>query len=123
MSRKIAIALVLAAAITGLQADAKPLKSEQEAKIKPAGAPVSCVPLRSIRYTRVRDDSTIDFYLTGNRVYRNKLPHRCSSLGFEERFSYATSLSQLCSVDTIRVLQTPPGIGGPPWGFMLTYQQ
>lgn len=72
----------------------------------PIGAPVSCVPLRSIRETRVHGDKVIDFHMLGNRVYRNVLPQSCPSLGFEERFSYATSLSQLCSVDIITVLQT-----------------
>ncbi len=117
MSRMIAGPLILiAAAAVGMSADARPLKPEQEAKIKPAGNPVDCIQIRSITSSRVRDDSTIDFYTAGRKVYRNKLPHRCPGLGFEERFSYATSLSQLCSVDIITVLRTPPGIGGPSCG-------
>ena len=47
--------------------------------------------------------------MNGGRVYRNTLPHGCPSLGFEERFSYSTSLSQLCSTDIITVLR-PPGV-------------
>ena len=62
-----------------------------------------------IRETRVRNDRTIDFYANGGKVYRNVLPYSCPSLGFEERFSYKTSLSQLCSTDIITVL-TSPGI-------------
>ena len=108
--------LLLAASATGMSADARPLKPEQEAKIKPAGKPVSCIQLTSIRSSRVRDDSTIDFYMAGGKVYRNKLPHSCPGLGFEERFSFATSLSQLCSVDIITVLRSPPGISGPSCG-------
>jgi hypothetical protein len=92
-----------------IAADARPLKPEQEALIKPAGEAVSCVNINQIRQTRVRDDSTIDFYMTGKRVYRNRLPHSCPSLGFEERFAYATSQSQLCSVDIITVLYSSPG--------------
>ena len=75
-----------------------------------AGPPVSCVNLHQIRETRVRDDRTIDFYLRGGRVYRNTLPQSCPQLGFEERFSYATSLSRLCSVDIITVLRTGPDL-------------
>ncbi|ATE64997.1 hypothetical protein [Rhizorhabdus dicambivorans] len=117
MRRMIAGALVLAAAAaTGLSADARPLKPEQEAKIRPVGKPEKCIQIRSITSSRVRDDSTIDFYMAGRKVYRNKLPHSCPGLGFEERFSFATSLSQLCSVDIITVLRTPPGIGGPSCG-------
>ncbi|MBO9376071.1 hypothetical protein GG804_04785 [Sphingomonas histidinilytica] len=108
MSRMIAGAAALILAASGMTADARPLKPEQEAKIKPAGPAENCIPLRSIRNTRVRDDRTIDFYMTGGKVYRNVLPQSCPGLGFEERFGYATSLSQLCSVDIITVLRTPP---------------
>ncbi len=95
--------LLAALAITGLSAtaDARPLKPDQEAQIKPSGKPVSCIPLNSIRETRVRNDSVIDFYVNGRKVYRNTLPHSCPQLGFEERYSYATSISQLCSNDII----------------------
>ena len=76
----------------------------------PVGAPQSCIPLASIRETRVRDDRTIDFITSGTRAYRNTLPFACPSLGFEARFSYATSLSQLCSTDTITVLYSGGGL-------------
>ncbi|MES2156835.1 MAG: hypothetical protein V4512_03440 [Pseudomonadota bacterium] len=69
-----------------------------------AGKTVDCVNIRSIRSTNVRDDKTIDFIMNGKTVYRNILPNSCPSLGFEKRFSYRTSLSQLCSVDIITVL-------------------
>ena len=82
----------------------------------PDGEAVSCIPLNQIRNTRVRSDKVIDFYMTGNRVYRNELPYECNSLGFEERFLYKTSLSQLCSTDTITVLHTPPAVQGPTCG-------
>lgn len=73
----------------------------------PDGKPVSCVQLTNIRSTSVHGDSTIDFHMNNGKVYRNTLPNSCPSLGFEERFLYKTSLSQLCSVDTITVLQSP----------------
>ena len=69
----------------------------------PIGDAIDCVQLRSIQSTQVHGDSTIDFHLLGGKVYRNTLPYSCPSLGFEERFSYKTSLSQLCSVDIITV--------------------
>lgn len=75
------------------------------------GAAVDCIPITSIRSTNVRDDRTIDFQMNGNRVYRNSLPNSCPSLGFEKRFAYKTSLSQLCSVDIITVLYSAgPGL-------------
>ena len=77
----------------------------------PTGKAVDCVQIQSIRSTNVRDDRTIDFVMNGNKVYRNTLPNSCPSLGFEKRFSYRTSLSQLCSVDIITVLwNAGPGL-------------
>jgi hypothetical protein len=72
----------------------------------PVGKAVDCVSISQIRSTRVIDDKTIDFTMVGGKVYRNTLPYSCPSLGFEQRFSYRTSTSQLCHVDTIRVLQS-----------------
>ncbi len=73
----------------------------------PDGKPVSCVQTTSIRSTSVHGDEVIDFHMTNSKVYRNTLPMSCPSLGFEERFLYKTSISQLCSVDIITVLQSP----------------
>ena len=72
-----------------------------------AGEAVNCVSLQSIRSTRVHGDSTIDFHMGGGKVYRNTLPNSCPNLGFQESFLYKTSLSQLCSVDIVTVLQSP----------------
>lgn len=82
----------------------------------PPSAPVvigesqNCVLLQNIRQTRVIDDRTIDFIMRDGRVLRNNLPNRCPQLGFERAFSYSTSISQLCSVDIITVLQQGGGI-------------
>jgi hypothetical protein len=77
----------------------------------PVGEPVSCIPLVQIRESKVRDDWTIDFISAGNRVWRNALTHRCSSLSAERAITYETSLSQLCNTDIVYVLRT---IGGRP---------
>ncbi|HUD95070.1 hypothetical protein [Sphingobium sp.] len=75
------------------------------------GEPADCIPIRSIQSTNVRDDQTIDFIMNGRKIYRNTLPNSCPSLGFEKRFLYKTSLSQLCSVDIITVLwNAGPGL-------------
>ena len=70
------------------------------------GKPESCIPLRQISQTQVHGDRTIDFVMNGRRVYRNTLPYACPSLGFEEKFSYETSLNVLCSTDIITVLHS-----------------
>jgi hypothetical protein len=108
-------ATLIIAALAGA-ALARPLKPEQEAKIQPSGPPISCVSIHNIRETRVRDDSTIDFYMNGGKVYRNKLPQSCPELGFEERFGYETSIDQLCNVDIIHVLHSGPPIRGASCG-------
>jgi hypothetical protein len=82
------------------------------AEARPIGEPVDCLPLQTIRNTRVRSDRVIDFEATGGRTYRNTLPASCPGLAFQERFTYRTSVGRLCSVDTITVLHA----GGPPTG-------
>ncbi len=74
------------------------------APARAAAASRSCVDLNRIREARVVDDKTIDFYLSSREVLRNTLPNACPQLGFEKAFTYATSLSQLCSVDIITVI-------------------
>ncbi|WP_375403451.1 hypothetical protein [uncultured Sphingomonas sp.] len=76
----------------------------------PVGEARTCIPLRSIRETRVRSDQVIDFMMSGRRTYRVTMPRPCPGLGFEERFTYSTSLSQLCAQDIITVLQQAGGI-------------
>ncbi len=78
------------------------------------GAPVSCVPLAQVRETRIRDDWTIDFVGSGNRVWRNALTSRCSGLKSNDGITYETSLSQLCNTDIVYVLETAGGIHRGP---------
>lgn len=96
---------VLILALAGTVAAASP--RDRMPAATPAGKPVNCLSLHQVRETRVRSDQVIDFYTTGRQVYRNTLPYSCPSLGFERRFVHETSIDQLCSVDTITVLQDP----------------
>lgn len=97
------LALALAMGATAA-ADAKPSKTDWK-NVTPAGAAEDCVSITAIRNTRVRDDRTIDFYMSGRKVYRNTLPQSCPGLGSDRAFSYETSLSRLCSLDIITVLR------------------
>lgn len=91
-----------------------PAPAPQPVAVGPA---MACLPLRSIRSTTVIDDRTIDFHVGGRRVYRNTLPFSCPQLGFQKAFSYATSQSQLCSLDIITVfVQGSPGLQGASCG-------
>jgi hypothetical protein len=98
-------------AITGADAARNPVP-----EATPAGPPVSCINLVSIRQSHVRNDQVIDFDMGGGRYYRNTLPNACPELGFEQKFSYETSLSQLCSTDIITVLHDPPMMRGASCG-------
>jgi hypothetical protein len=102
--RAFGIAALAVALLNGL-ADARPLKPSEEKRIKPAGTPLKCITIRSIRSTHVRNDRTIDFYMAGDKVYRSRLPRRCPGLTAEERFSFTTDLPQICYVDSITVLR------------------
>jgi len=73
--------------------------------VEAIGEPVNCINISRIRSTQVHDDYTIDFEMPGNEIYRNTLPNRCPSLGFEERFAYEANVGQLCAIDTITVIQ------------------
>jgi hypothetical protein len=87
------------------------------AELKPIGPAQMCLQLQNIRNTRVLDDQTIDFIMRNGDVFRNRLPNSCPQLGFQQSFTYATSITQLCSVDIITVLiQGQPGLRGASCG-------
>lgn len=64
----------------------------------------NCISSSRIRRTDILDDHTIVFYMYGSDIFLNKLPHRCSGLRMADAFGYDVRTSQLCNVDTIRVL-------------------
>lgn len=101
-----AIAAILA--VAGLSACAKSDTQSASRPVAPAaqvvGEPVTCLQLTSFRSTQIRDDRTIDFMGTGDKVWRNTLPNTCPGLKAADTFTYETSLSQLCNVDIIYVL-------------------
>jgi hypothetical protein len=105
------IASAMAAGGFGLAQVEAGKKSSKDEKyiVKEVGEPKRCVRRSQIRSTDVIDDQTIDFKMRGGKIYRNKLPHRCSGLAFEEAFSYRTSTNDLCNVDIIRVLDQTAG--------------
>ena len=107
MRRLFAVALPTAAAPTSARdrgLDVPPATS--------AGPARTCLSLASIEETLVRSDRVIDFRTIGRRLYRVTLPQRCPGLGSERRFSYATSIGQLCAQDLITVLY----VSGPMRG-------
>ena len=110
--------LVLAAMVLPLCActDESPETTPPQSRAPAAealGEPVSCILISRIRNTRVHDDFTIDFHMSGGDVFRNTLPNRCPQLGFEERFAYEANTGNLCSVDMFSVVQSGAAGRGP----------
>jgi hypothetical protein len=68
-----------------------------------------CISLNRIDRTHVLDDQQILFYMRGKDVYLNRLPRRCGGLSTHKRFTYRTSMSQLCNLDMITVLTSAGG--------------
>ncbi len=104
--KTVGIAAMTVALLT-IAADARPLRPEQEAMIKPVGEPVKCIFRPSIRNMRIRDDRTIDFYVSGRKVYRNHLVSSCPGLAHEERFRFPSLVGkQLCEADAVTVVKS-----------------
>ena len=114
--RKVLLAFLVVAATAPLTTSGAARGRQALPMATPAGKPESCIPLVSIRQSHVRNDHVIDFEMAGGKVYRNTLPNGCPGLGFNESFSYETSLSRLCSADIITVLQSPGAMRGPSCG-------
>lgn len=85
-----------------------PIGAQAEA-LQAAPKSVSCINLRDIESSDVKDDTTIIFKMRGRKYYKNELSSRCNGLGFAKAFSMNTHSSQLCSIDIIRVLNTYGG--------------
>jgi hypothetical protein len=69
----------------------------------------ACISSRTLRQTVIIDDRTILFYASGNKAYINTLPRACRGLKREGRFSYRTSVGQICDIDSISVLNSFAG--------------
>jgi hypothetical protein len=81
--------------------------------VRATGPARNCIPITSIRESRVQDDWTIDFHTGGRDWYRVTLPQRCDGLGTYGAFKYETSLSELCNTDIITVMEFGGPGGGP----------
>jgi hypothetical protein len=70
----------------------------------------SCVALKQIDDSRVIDNKTIVLRVLSDPAYRRiDLATECFGLAFSDGFSSATSVSQLCTNDIIKVTRDPVG--------------
>ncbi|MFA5493404.1 MAG: DUF6491 family protein [Porticoccaceae bacterium] len=68
-----------------------------------------CIPLNQINNIQVLDKQHILFRMQGREHFLNTLPNSCGSLHRNKPIMYKTSLSQLCSLDIISVLESYGG--------------
>jgi len=103
--------LLAAAALAATAASAAPSTDDRgEARLaeaikgRLAGKPVDCISLRSISSTEIIDRAAI-LYRSGSRLYVNR-PEAGSPLHRGDILVTKTSGSQLCSIDTVRLLDS-----------------
>ena len=65
-----------------------------------------CIDTRRISTTQIIDDQNILFKMRDRTIYHNELRHRCPGLRRGKTISYRTSLSRLCSNDSITLLDS-----------------
>lgn len=64
-----------------------------------------CLDLNRIKHTKVIDNQHIRFEVMGRDYYMNELPNKCPGLRKDKPFMYQTSLTKLCDLDFITVLE------------------
>ena len=101
------IEFVLLASLLALPT-AGPSLADEDDEGKPENA-VNCISTTRLRSTNIVDDSNILFYMRGRTVYHNILPRQCNGLAREGRFSYRVTSSNLCQLDSIRILYGTAG--------------
>lgn len=77
------------------------------------GPPTNCISVQQIRTMRIVNDQTIDFEMTGGRLFRNELPLRCSGLNFNTRIRHNSRTTQLCSLNMVTIDSFGSGRSGP----------
>ena len=106
-------ALLIAAALVGTSAAAiaaTPDNSKNEAKLtaalagRVAGKPVDCISLRDIRSSQIIDNTAIVYDTGGGRLFVNRPRGGAESLDSDDILVTKTYGSELCSLDTINLI-------------------
>lgn len=108
-----ALKLLLAAAMilpaTSAVAAKGDAQARAEAKLakalegRVAGEPVNCIDLRNINSSQIIDKTAI-IYRVGSRLYLNRPTIGASSLDSDDILVTKTYSSQLCSIDTVQLV-------------------
>ncbi len=113
MTRKLLPLLIGALAVTAIPAQSGPRQTPEEQlehalRGRVAGEPVDCVNLRSIRNSRVIERTAILFD-AGGTIYVNRPRSGAESLSSWDAQVTRPTGSQLCSIDTIRMVDPTTG--------------
>ena len=101
-------AALLGASATALAADRD--NSKNEAKLtaalagRVAGKPVDCISLRDIRSSQIIDDTAIVYDTGGGRLFVNRPRIGAESLDSDDILVTKTYGSELCSLDTVHLI-------------------
>jgi len=115
MARKLlSIVAIAATAALALPAQAEQRRSpeqllERALEGRVAGEPVSCVNLRTVRNSRIIDGTAILFD-AGSTIYVNRPRSGAESLDRDDTQVVRSFTGQLCSIDTIRMVDPTSGI-------------
>jgi len=106
--------LLVAAALLGTSGGAIAARqqdnSKNEAKLtaaignRIAGAPIDCIYLRDIRSSQIIDNTAIVYDVGGGKLYVNRPSIGADSLDDDDILLSKTHSSQLCSIDTIDLI-------------------
>ena len=103
--RRMILATALVLLSVGAMAQTEPSYKDKvlEGYIR-TGTRETCIPINSIKSTKILDYSNILFYTNGGPVYLNELPKQCGPLNRCRSITYSTSLSKLCNTDTVDIM-------------------
>jgi hypothetical protein len=99
-------AALIAAPATALSPKAQAKAEARLAKVlegRTAGKPVNCINLRDIQSTEIIDGTAIVYRTSSRRLYLNR-PVGGTSLDSDDILVTNTYGSQLCSIDTVRLV-------------------
>jgi hypothetical protein len=115
MARKLlSIVAIAASAALALPAQAEQRRSpeqqlERALEGRVAGEPVNCVNLRTVRNSRIIDGTAILFD-AGSTIYVNRPRSGAESLDRDDTQVVRSFTGQLCSIDTIRMVDPTSGM-------------
>ncbi len=80
------------------------------------GPEVTCINRNQIRGTNFPDNQTINFEMNNRRMFVNRLPNACPGLAANRTIKINSRTTQVCSANTITILNAPGGQRGATCG-------